>query len=816
MLDKKDFDFSGQKNGFDLKSFLLKIVSYWKWFVLSLLITFTIAYQVNIRKQKSYAVNSTISIKEENNPFFTANTSLVFNWGGTSDQINTIVTTLKSRTHNEFVVDKMNYFIDYSKQDKYFETDVYGQIPFFITLDKKENQLVGKNIEIEFLNQKEYRIKIEFDKELVSTYNYSKNKSGNLKVQTQEYSKTLKIGERIALPFLHWILDLKEIPENYINSKYLVKLNNFDDVVQRYQDLKVIADEKNASVLRLSLEGTNKARMVDYLNETVNILIKNELDKKNLFATNTIKFIDSTLIETEKLLKTSGEELKSFQKGKSIINIEDGGAIFSEKLQKYDVVKDEISRQINYYNSLKSYLQRNNDFSKLPAPSVAGITEPNIVFNVSKLVSLSVARAQMAYSVKNEKLYSDFDNEMESIKLVLLENINSSRNALNYDLALANSSINEQELKLKRLPQDKQELAKIERKYNLGDNVYNNFLAKKSEAEIVKAANLSDIHFIDSAKDTGGGLLESRTSMNYVIAFFSGILIPLLFILGLFFVNTSIQNVEDISKITQIPLLGVVGKKHQKSSNLAVFEKPKSALSESFRAIRSSLQFLYKKQNVEGSKTLMLTSSVGGEGKTFCSVNIATIFALSDKKTVIVGLDLRKPKIFNDFDLKNDFGVVNYLIGQKKLSEIVQKTQIPNLDVITSGPIPPNPAELIIGDSMTQFMNDLKANYDYIILDTPPVGLVADSIELVQYCDVILYIIRQNYTKKEMITMLNNRVERGELSNVSIVLNGFESKAKYGNAYGYGYGYGEYANGYHEVEKPKTWIQKINDFLSNS
>ena len=816
MLNKKDFDFSNQENGFDLKSFLLKIISYWKWFLLSLLITFTIAYQINIRKQKFYSVNSTISIKEENNPFFTSNTSLVFNWGGTSNQINTIATTLKSRTHNEFVVNKMNYFIDYNKQEKYFETNVYGQIPFSVTIDKSQNQLIEKNIKIKFLSQNEYQIKIDFDKESVSTYNYSKNKTQNLKIQIQEYTKKLKIGEKISLPFLHWTLDLVEVPENYINSEYSVTLNDFDEVVKKYQDLKVIADEKNASVLKLSLEGTNKAQMVDYLNTTINVLIKSELDKKNLFATNTIKFIDSTLIETEKLLKTSGEQLKSFQKGKSIVDIQDNGLIFTEKLKKYDILKDDVLRQINYYNSLKSYLQNNNDFSKLPAPSVAGITEPTIVVNVSKLVSLSIARSQMAYSVKNEKLYNDFDNEMESIKKVLLENINSTKNSLNYDLELTNSTINQQESKLKQLPEDKQELTKIERKYNLGDNIYNNFLAKKSEAEIVKAANLSDIHFIDSAKDTGGGLLESRTSMNYVIAFFMGILIPLLIVLGLFFVNTSIQNVEDISKITKIPLLGVVGKKHQRASNLSVFEKPKSALSESFRAIRSSLQFLYKKQNIEGSKTLMLTSSVGGEGKTFCSLNIATIFALSDKKTVIVGLDLRKPKIFNDFDLKNDFGVVNYLIGQKNVSEIVQKTQIPNLDVITSGPIPPNPAELIIGDSMTQFMNDLKANYDYIILDTPPVGLVSDSIELVQYCDVILYVIRQNYTKKEMITMLNNRVERGELSNVSIILNGFESKSKYGNAYGYGYGYGDYATGYHEVEKPKSLLQKINDFLSNS
>jgi polysaccharide biosynthesis transport protein len=164
-------------------------------------------------------------------------------------------------------------------------------------------------------------------------------------------------------------------------------------------------------------------------------------------------------------------------------------------------------------------------------------------------------------------------------------------------------------------------------------------------------------------------------------------LIPLLIVFIIFFLENSILNTEDISKLTSIPLIGVVGVKHT-TSNLSVFEKPKSALSESFRAIRSSLQFLYKKQDITGSKTLMLTSSISGEGKTFCSLNLATVFALSDKKTVIVGLDLRKPKIFEDFNIKNDIGVVNYLIGQKTIDEVIQKTHIPHLDVITSGPIP--------------------------------------------------------------------------------------------------------------------------------
>ena len=206
----------------------------------------------------------------------------------------------------------------------------------------------------------------------------------------------------------------------------------------------------------------------------------------------------------------------------------------------------------------------------------------------------------------------------------------------------------------------------------------------------------------------------------------------------------------------------------------------------------------------------MLTSSVSGEGKTFCTVNIATVFAMSEKKTVIVGFDLRKPKIFDDFNLKNDIGAVNYLIGQVGIDEIIHKTQIPYLDVIISGPVPPNPSELIMGETMRELIEELKKRYDYVILDTPPVGLVTDAVELSQYADVTLYITRQNFTKKEMINLLNNRVNRGELTNVSIVLNGFENKAKYGAGYGYGYGYGygAYSNGYHEDEESKNIFMK--------
>jgi capsular exopolysaccharide synthesis family protein len=540
---------------------------------------------------------------------------------------------------------------------------------------------------------------------------------------------------------------------------------------------------------------------------------------KNQFATNTIAFIDSTLLAIEKELKNTNIELKNFRKDKNIFEIECEGEKFSENLMDFDVQKDAINRKLTYYSSLNNYLKTSVDFAKLPAPSVAGIDDPNIVVGVSKLISLSTQRSELKYAVKSEKIFRDFDNKMEAIKKVLIVNIAQAKTALQYDLNLIIAKIGKTESFIKQLPEDKQELLKIQRKYDLNDNIYSAFLAKKSEADIVKAANLSDIHFIDPAKDIGGGLVGPKTSVNYILAFFLGFIFPLFFVFGIFFVNNSIQNTDDITKLTKLPIIGVVGKK-QSVGNLAVFEKPKSALSESFRAIRSSLQFLYKKQNIDGSKTLMVTSSISGEGKTFCSLNIATVFAMSEKKTIIVGLDLRKPKIFEEFNITNEIGIVNCLIGQKSLDEIIQKTHIPFLDVITSGPIPPNPAELIMGDAMKELLSDLKTKYDYIILDTPPVGLVSDALELVNFTDIILYVVRQNFTKKDMITLLNNRVKRDELKNVSIVLNDFENKAKYGYgygySYGYGYGYGNYSSGYHEDDRKENIVLKLyKHYLKN-
>lgn len=805
MLDTKDFSFFENHNKFDFKGFLIKVLSYWKWFLGSLIVCMFIAYQINIRKEKIYGMESLIVVREESNPFFTSNTSLVFNWGGASDKVQTIITTLKSRTHNEIAVAKLDYYIDYLKQGKYNLVDAYGEVPFKVTVDKSKGQLEGIPIKIRFISESVYELSVAFEENTAQLINYFDDSNSTISVAPEEIKKTFKVGEQVSLPFVHWKLEMKPEASSYKNQEYFVQLSNFNLAVDRFRNVSIDTDSKGGSILKLSLQGTNKAKMVDYLNTTVGVLKKNELDSKNQFAINTIRFIDSTLVAMGGEMDNVESELREFRKDKNILNLETGGERISEQMALLDVERDLINRKISYYNSLRNYLTSSVDYSKLPAPAVAGIEDPNIVNNVSRLIALSVERSEKAYAVKNAKFFKDFDNEMESVKKVLLENISSAKALIANDLALVNAKIASADRNIKKLPEDQQDLLKISRKFNLTNTVINTFLEKRNEANIVKAANLSDIHFIDMAKDTGGGLIGPKTSVNYVLALFLGILLPLIVIFVLMLLDNTIHTTEDLAMLTQIPLLGVVGK-NRSLNNLAVFERPKSALAEAFRAIRSSLQFLYKKQNIEGAKTLMITSSISGEGKTFCSINIATVFALSEKKTIIVGLDLRKPKIFGDFHLDNSYGVVNYLIGQRTADEIIQKTEIPYLDVITSGPVPPNPSELILGESMGELLEELKKRYDYIILDTPPIGLVADALELVQYSDATLYVVRQNLTKKSMLNLVNNKHKAGELTNISIIINSFENKAKYG----YTYGYGNYSDGYHEEEEPESRLKRIS------
>jgi capsular exopolysaccharide synthesis family protein len=270
-----------------------------------------------------------------------------------------------------------------------------------------------------------------------------------------------------------------------------------------------------------------------------------------------------------------------------------------------------------------------------------------------------------------------------------------------------------------------------------------------------------------------------------------------------FFRNT-ISNREEVEKLTKIPIIGVVG--HLSTGErLVVATKPKSSIAEAFRSIRANLMFFGLADN---HKVVLITSSVGGEGKSFSTLNLATVLSLQNHKVIIVGMDLRKPQLVQDLGVENIDGVSTLLIGKTTIDKVIQKTNIEGLDIIPSGPVPPNPSELLSKKETIELLDSLRSRYDYIIIDTPPVGIVSDAMMLMNYADINVFILRENYSKKDYIKTINEHYAQGKVKNLCILLNDAGASHRYG--YGYGYSYGYYGYGYYDDEKKKPgWLKRM-------
>lgn len=813
---KDDYDINEKQSTFDFKGYLFSLLNHWPLFIISFIIAFATAYYINVRKLPIYLIENLVSIRDDQNPFFTTNTSLTFNWGGTTDKVNTSVIILKSRSHNEKVVDRLQYYLTYLRDGEYQRLDAYKQTPFVVDVDTAQWQILDHPIKIVFQDSVNFKLSVEFEDDgEVVFQNYSFKEKSSRYIEEGTYSKDYKIGQKISEPFFSGTL----LPDPEVISNpgtpYYVVFNDYNQTVASYLGIRVAPESRAASVLRMGLTGNNKAKLVDYLNTSVQVLSDDMLERKNLFATKTIKFIDSSLAQKSVELSNVEDELNKFKHEHAIMDLEREGAEISAKLNELDVRREMVNRELDYYNILEEYLTTRSDYRDVPAPSVAGISESSIVAGIGKIVTLAEERNKLQYSFKEDApVFNDIDRQINAIKNVLLENIRSSNSLKNRELNSIKQDIAQYENEIRKLPKEQQDLLKIERRYNLSESTYSLFLSKRSEAGLVKAANVSDVMIIDPAKDTGGGKIGPNTRLNYVMAGLYGFFIPIFIVFARVFFDTKIRDIKQLERITPIPVLGMVGKS-KSDSNLAVLESPKSAISEAFRNLRSSLQFLYKEQGVVGAKTVLITSSVSGEGKSFCAINLASVFALSDKRAIIVDLDLRKPKISKYFDIDNTVGVVDFLINEKDIDGIIKKSAYENLDIVTSGRIPPNPSELLIGERFKEMLNLLKGRYDYIILDSAPIGLVTDSLDISSHVDATLYIARYNYTSKNMFAYINKKYRNGEFKNISVVMNGHIGRGGYGYGSNYNYGYGSYSRygygyqGYHETDQPQSFWSKL-------
>ncbi len=434
------------------------------------------------------------------------------------------------------------------------------------------------------------------------------------------------------------------------------------------------------------------------------------------------------------------------------------GTLVLQRLEKFEGEKNILGLQMQYYEYLLDYLDARDDSESIISPSIMGVTDPVLVKLVEEFAALQQQKKQMAFNVKeNQPQVQLMDQNLEDARAALRENVSSTISQLKLSMDNVDSRIAKVEQELGRLPGTERRLIGIQRKFDLNNSVYTYLLERRAEAGIAKASQITDNRIIDKAVVQNSTQIKPKAMKNYLMAMLLGLLVPMALIVIFDLLNNKIIGRHDIERLTKAPIIGFISHSEYHVED-PVAQKPGSTLAESFRAVRTSLAF-YTGQTK--CPVVLISSPVSGEGKTFVSVNLATIISMMNKKVLIIGLDLRKPRVHAILKAGNGHGMSQYLSSSATFEEVITPTEIINLWFASAGPVPPNPAELIGSSKMAEFIARARNEFDMIIIDTPPVGVVTDALLLSHLANVTLFVVRQRYTTRGSVSLLDEIYRKG-------------------------------------------------------
>ena len=800
---------SNNEEKIDLKIYIERYFIFWKQILLSILIFFLLGFFYNRYSKKIYKSSTTLLIKEETNASLGSDD--IFEgldlFGGQMN-IKNEIGILKSFSLTKNTLEKLNFRISYFHSGSFKSNDIYKKTPFVVIIDENRPQSINQKFYIELISENEFILTTNLNN--VNLFDMSTETFISNKDYDFNYEGLHKFGEKIITDFFSFTISKNDLSlfkdEDWVN--YFFVVSSYNDLTKNYlKNLKILEIEKDASILKISLEGSNPLKINDFLNKFTELYLALDLDEKNQITSNTIQFINEQLVSISDSLSNVESSLETFKEINPKIELsqKEYGAFY--QVEKLEQEKAFLELNNKYYISLQEYLFKNNNINNIVAPSTMGIDDPLLNSHIIELTKLySQLDLISVNSKQGHPLVQSIKKQIKSTKEKLIENIENIISTSELTLEDINSRIVELESVIGDLPQNERILLNIQRKFNLNENIYNYLLEKRAEASITKASNISDHKVIDMPRLESNLPIKPNTTLIYVISIMLGFFLPSIIISIYYLFNNKIIDKKDIDEITSVPLIGKI--MHNDSGyNLVNINSPKSAIAVSFRSIRTNIQYLAS-DKIE--KVICITSSIGGEGKTFVAMNLASIFSITRGKTILIGADMRKPKIFNDFNLSNDVGLSSYLSNQNTKDEVIQKTEFENLDIILSGPIPPNPSELLSLEKMKDFIEELKKTYKHIIIDTPPIGLVTDGLVLMKYSDINIYVVRQNFTTKEMLNNFNETIIKNNVLNMNLIVNDISNdKTSHGYGYGYGntYGYGYYAED--QIEN-KPWWKKNN------
>ncbi len=764
---------NSQGNPINIKKILFRVLKF--WYIILICIILGTAFGVYKYKTTVpiYQVSSLMLINEgqESVSLGTSQSGLPGIKIGTYSNINNLIVFLTSKSHITSVLKKLDFTVSYFKKDMFLENEIYKKSPFIVMPDSSLTKIKNVKFDVSFISKDKFVISKDGKKEDAETY---------------------KFFDKIEKDGMTFTIVPRDNSSNYVDKNYSFKLNTLDNLVAYYRsNVRIALYRKESSVYAISIAENNVSKARDFINVLSESTVQYNLDRKNYIANNTINFIDKQLSGVSDSLSAAEKTLEEFRSRNEIMNVSSKGQMIISQSQELEKEKAALMSQLDYYSYLDNYIENNHNVSELMAPSSMGVEDPILRQLISELSVKHAEKASLQFNSREDNPnITRINRQIENIKSSILESTKSIVSTINIRIDDLNKRLMGLSREIKKLPKTEQMLLGIERKFKFNDEMYKYLLQRRSEAQLAKASNLPDHEIIEYAsKKAKLSPDESKVFMSVVIF---GLFLPAVIIFILLALNNKILDKEDLENIVHDDIIGSVPDGKGLKGEVPFLSNPKSIFSESLRSIRTNLEFYNKK---EKSRTVLVTSSIAGEGKTFFSVNIAIGYAQLHKKTVIIGFDLRRPTLFNVISkisketVKAEEGLSSYLAGNlskpKSIADLVYSTDVENVFYIPSGKIPPNPAELIANERTEKVFRDLKEMFDVIIIDTPPVGLVTDAQLLVKYADNCMLVSRQNYTPKVVLSQLIKEGKLKVFNHLSYVLNGVPIK-KAGYTYKYG------------------------------
>ncbi|MCK9422245.1 MAG: polysaccharide biosynthesis tyrosine autokinase [Bacteroidales bacterium] len=702
-------DFTQQQQSVDYKALLFKFYRYWYLFAVTIFIALIIAFIFNKYTQPVFEVKTTVLIKDKSENKLNPQDLLGMGLFNNMQNLQNEIGVLSSYSLTYRTVTKIGFEVAYFSEDNFVTKELFKDCPFIVIMDTTYPQPVNTQFNVNFISGDKFRL--EAKNQSAAYFIFSRRELLEGKKENISLDETFSVGQLIQtkdFKFKLLLTDKFDLKRD-LNRSFSFTFNDYDDLVKRFKSFSIEPINKEASIVEIKLKGGNIDKLTTFLNALTKEYMAKGLERKNVVATRTISFIDNELQGITDSLNSSEKALMVFRTNKEIMNLDDEAKQVFEKMMQLQDEKAVLIVKSKYLLNMKDYIEKNQKLDELIVPASMGID--NTVLNdlTMQLTSLYMKRTEASqYSREKNPSLRAIDLQIATTKNALYENVKSAINSNEIAVKEINDRVTLINSRIGNLPETQRVLFGIERKFKLTDAIYTYLLQKRSEAQITQAANLSDNEVLDEARGEGLSPVFPKKSLNYIISLILGIILPIVYILGKDYFNDTMMEREDVEKITKLPIVGHIIH-NDKPGKAVVIESPKSTIAESFRSVRTNINYLLKGKE---KQTIMVTSDMVSAGKTFISINLASIFALYGKKTLLMGFDLRKPKIYQDFGLTNTEGISSYLINKSKLEDIIQFSGIENLDIIMAGPVPPNPAELIASDKCAELFTHLKEIYD--------------------------------------------------------------------------------------------------------